>query len=212
MEIIAEFGCNWKDYNTMSKMFDRCVDLDIKLVKFQMWKKEQTPDKVNSMYINENLAKSIIHNGKRRGLEVFFTPFYPEAVDILERIGVGIYKIRYNDYYRIDRDIMNKVQETGKSYFISCLSPYLNKGSLPLECVPDYPAPINQYHMVDKEFRGISDHTNTLELYKKALEKPNLKYFEMHVCLDKDCYEAKWSKTFDEIEDFMVNQGNWRRL
>jgi hypothetical protein len=73
--------------------------------------------------------------------------------------------------------------------------------AISLECVPEYPASVDQYELVDPKFQGISDHTPNLDLYLRALEKPNLKWFEMHVCLDDNCYERAWSKTFDEIEE-----------
>jgi sialic acid synthase SpsE len=204
IEIIAEFGCNWDNYQRLKKMMDRCVDLGITLVKFQLWRELQVPDEVRHMHINEELARGIFEAGLNRNLEVIFTPFYPEAVDICERIGVNYYKIRYNDYYTYDRSVMNKVRDTAKPYFLSCMTPFPDPAAINLECVPDYPADPGKYQLLHPDFMGISDHTPDLRLYKKALGHPNLKYFEMHVCMDKNCYEYTWSKTFEAIEEVLL--------
>ena len=201
MEIVAEFGCNWNIPKQAIEMLEKCGVLGIKYAKFQMWKKLQVPEEVRDMYIDEYLAIGLMAQGAANGVEVFFTPFYPEAVDILEKIKIPYYKIRYADYYTYDRSIMNKVLDTGKMFFISCLTPFPHIRAVSLECAPVYPAPRSGYQLIHEGFEGISDHTRNLKLYKECLKIPRLKFFEMHVCLDKTCYEAKWSKTFDEIEE-----------
>ena len=204
MEIIAEFGCNWDTWERALEMIIKCEDLGIKYAKFQMWKKLQVPEEVRDMFINGSGALFLRDYGSKHRVEVFFTPFYPEAVDILEEIKIPFYKIRYADYYTYDRSIMNKVLDTDKAFFISCLTPFPHKRAISLECAPVYPAPRSGYQLIHEGFEGISDHTRNLKLYKECLKIPRLKFFEMHVCLDKECYEAKWSKTFDEIEAVLV--------
>lgn len=204
MEIIAEFGCNWNTGSEVLEMMDCCVDLGIKYIKFQIWKFDQVPKEVQNSYIDEGRAKVFMTEGRKRKLEVFFTPFYPEAVDICERIGVKYYKIRYKDQNNIN--ILYKIQKTGKRVFRSSRDTHRElREERTLLCIPKYPAKKTQYtrywHGLTYGFDGISDHTKDLELYKFIIIKyPPLEWFEMHVCLDDNAYERKWSKTFKELE------------
>lgn len=202
MEIIAECGCNWKTLNEAFEMIKECGRIGIKYAKFQLWKKEQAPEAVHCCYLDEEKAKTLFEFGRNIGVEVFFSVFYPEAVDICERIGVNYYKIRYAD--RNNYEICGRVRETGKNYFVSFAgrdpTRYVHDNMIPLYCIPKYPADFMDYSIgyLDSYFSGISDHTPDTLLYEKWGRV--MDYWEMHVCLTKDCYEAAWSKTFEEIE------------
>lgn len=206
MEIIAEFGCNFdisRDLNDVSTGIAWCRDLGIKYAKFQLWKKDQVPKEVYKYHIDEEDAYAIFETGMLNDVEVFFTPFYPEAVDICERIGVKYYKIRYADYF--NTCLYRKIYTTDKKFFVSSDSiPIGHRNVKNLYCVPKYPAKLHDYPMnLPEGYDGYSDHTPNLTLYKHACSPHHVgrspRWFEMHVCLDDNAYERKWSKTFDEI-------------
>lgn len=199
MEIIAEFGCNWDRYVNVIKMLDRCQELGIKYAKMQLWKREQVPKEVEHMYIGKGMAGVYFKEANDRRVEMFFTPFYPEAVDICERIGVNYYKIRSHDYFNLK--LYNKIYKTSKKFFLSSnINPICN--AINLFCQAHYPARPHEYLEIPIGYQGVSDHTSDLEVYEYW--RDDLDWFEMHVCLDDTAYERKWSKTFDEIAEVIA--------
>lgn len=220
MEIIAEMGVNWKFREQAIYMMGRAFVLGIKHVKFQMWKPEQIPEKLKelrSMYVDEKLATELFEVGKQYGQEVFFSVFYPEAVEICEKIGVNFYKVRFDD--RNDYQLYKRLKKTNKTIFVSCQDPkdtaYFNLTTYQkrvkfLYCVPRYPAKLGDYSFSirydhNKKFQGISDHTSDLMLLKMSIYHPISKYdwFELHVKLNDDCFEHAWSKSFDQLTEVL---------
>jgi sialic acid synthase SpsE len=207
MDLILEFGCNWKTIKEFETMIVLCRALGIKYVKLQMWRKDQVPKEVRPMYVGPGRAKYCFKFAKKHGIELFFSVFYPEAVDICEKIGVNFYKVRYRD--RNDYPLYKRLKKTNKTIFVSCSDPmdtlYLNLATYQkrvnfLYCVPRYPAKINDYLPLQLSFQGISDHTSDLKLFKNANEW-KMEWFEVHVKMGNDCYESKWSKTFAQITE-----------
>jgi sialic acid synthase SpsE len=210
MELIAEFGCNWKTIKDFETMVVLCRALGIKYVKLQMWRKNQVPKEVRPMYVGPGRAKYCFKFAKKHGIELFFSVFYPEAVDICEKIGVNFYKVRYQD--RNDYPLYKRLKKTNKTIFVSCSDPmdtlYFNLATYQkrvkfLYCVPRYPT---TYHLYKKALKvknidGFSDHTQDLKLFEFAREI-GYPWFELHVCEDKkEAYEGKWSKTFKELKE-----------
>ncbi|KKL47846.1 hypothetical protein LCGC14_2331460 [marine sediment metagenome] len=207
MNIIAEFGVNWKSREQAFFMMGQAFALGIKFIKFQLFKEEQVPEAVRDMVITEEFARELVETGRTYGQEVFFSVFYPEAVDICERIGVKYYKVRYAD--NTNMDLLNKIWATKKIYFISIDNTILSKRAISLKCIPQYPAKERDYYPITKEFLGISDHTSDLELFKTCNsfnQELDLDWFEMHVKLDDNCYESKWSKSFEELREVLTNE------
>ena len=211
MELILEFGCNWKTIKDFETMIVLCRASGIKFVKLQMWRKDQVPKEVRSMFVGKGRAKYCFKFAKKHGVELFFSVFYPEAVDICEKIGVNFYKVRYAD--RNDYPLYKRLKKTNKTIFVSCSDPmdtlYLNLATYQkrvkfLYCVPRYPAKFEDYKPPDKHgFQGISDHTPDLELFKIYNYANIDRWFEMHVKMGNDCYESKWSKTFAQITEVL---------
>jgi sialic acid synthase SpsE len=144
--------------------------------------------------IGEAMAKELVDYGNTLGVDVFFSVYYPEAVDICERLGVKYYKIRYED--RFNYEIRDKVfatkVKTG-NIFISGDN---------LFCVPKYPAEINEYPFYLRNEVGYSDHTHHNEgttLLEHAI-KQYYPYHEIHVKEDDNCLEWRWSKSIDWIK------------
>ncbi len=219
-KIIAEFGVNWKSIKEFEDMVLLCRALGIKHVKMQMWKKEQIPEKLKelrTMYIGPGRAKYCFKFAKKHGIELFYSVFYPEAIDICEKIGVNFYKIRFDD--RNDYPLYKRLKRTKKTIFVSCRDPkdtlYFNLANYQkrvnfLYCVPKYPAKIGDYRDLRRliKYNGISDHTLDLELFKYFYTqrdvRPNMvKWFEMHVKTDDDCFEKAWSKSFKQLKEVL---------
>jgi len=184
----------------------------------QMWKKEQIPEKLKElrkMYVGKGRAKYCFKFAKKHGIELFYSVFYPKAVDICEDVGVNFYKVRYQD--RNDYPLYKRLKKTNKPIFVSCSDPmdtaYFNlatyqKRVIFLYCVPKYPAKFEDYKFSiryghNNSFQGISDHTSDLKLFKIANKKPNNnnEWFEMHVKENDDCFEHAWSKSFEQLKE-----------
>ena len=211
VEIIAEFGANWNNMSTFREMVLLCKLIGIKYIKLQMFEIDKVPKEIRKMWIGKGRAKYMFKFAKSLGIELFFTPMYPEAVDILEDIGVNYYKIRYID--RNNYELYQKIGEVEKLTFVSVddlgimdtlysdIFIWNNDKIIPLLCVPDYPAEFEQYNPKYIVI-GYSDHTPDFRLYNHA--KKASEFIEMHVCLDKkDAYEAKWSKELGKIKEML---------
>jgi len=205
-EILPDLASNWSDENEIYRMLDKCKELGIKFAKLQLFKKEQVRDAYWDNILTEEMAKRIFDYGTNLGLNVYFTPCYPEAVDICKRIGVKYYKIRFKD--RNNPEIYEKLQDVYEPIFVSCGGdPYDTlycgmKNIIFLYCIHKYPAKYNDY---DKDLvlihLGVSDHTPDLEMFKKW--SWSCMYWEMHMASRKGTIEDKWSKTFNEIKELI---------
>ncbi|MDH3324150.1 MAG: N-acetylneuraminate synthase family protein [Candidatus Peregrinibacteria bacterium] len=213
MKIVAEAGCNWSTMEEAKQFIDESKRLGLWATKFQIYNDElikDHPDRefLKSIMIDKEIAMILFEHGREIGQEVFFTPMFEEAVNWCEQIGVNYYKIRYMD--RNNKDLINFIKKTGKTYFISMNCEDNPKFGFGFEqrkvlfCQPYYPSPISEYIWNSSIiYDGMSDHTKGTLLLKLALDTENLhcfKYWEKHVCLTKDCLESKWSVTFKELE------------
>ena len=171
---------------------------------------------LREMVLTEDLAKEFFEVGKQYEQEVFFTPMYPNAFDMCERIGVNFYKIRSQDQNNLIlyRKLKKITGIQGKTIFVSCKNPEdtifwnwstYNKNIKFLYCNPYYPSLLKEYNDwgLYKRISGISDHTHNTELLEMFLSSDQLEWFEVHVCVNKDCHEAKWSKTLEELKEII---------
>lgn len=217
---MAEFGCNWDNREQAYFMMGEAKALGINLIKFQLFTKEQVPKKLEHMVIEEEFARELVETGRQYKQDIFFTPMYPAAVDMCERIGVKYYKIRYIDNKNLI--IYRKIKKTKVPVFISCTSPketiYWNMSKFQkrmkfLYCVPLYPAKRESYTINNRGKPipiffggGISDHTPDLELFQICNQneyRNRFDYFEMHIAFDEASHERKWSKTFEELKEIV---------
>ena len=124
-QIIVDIGSNWcVGNNPKQRAFDLselALDCGANVVKFQLFdrlyrdnKKQQSlnPYKLPIDWLSE-LKEHIESNGG----EFLVTPFYIEAVDILEDIGVQRYKVASPDiiYY----PLLERISATGKPVILS---------------------------------------------------------------------------------------------
>ena len=221
MKIIAECGCNWRNFDDVWDMIIKAKEIGCWGVKFQLFTKKEAPNLPKHLYLTKERARILFEYGKGQGIEVFFTCMFPEAVDWCELIGVNYYKIRYAD--RNNKELQRKIVDTNKPFFMSFL-PFGSGGviwrkMIILNCIPEYPALLEKYtawkDMLYTHGHGVSDHTSDLELLKLTKNNKFVKlwdeegydyYFEKHVKLNDDCLESAWSCTFEELEEVLKHE------
>ncbi len=216
MKIIVECGCNWDSIKEAKQMIRLAQDSGCFGAKFQLFSKEMAKKaKIsNHLALTYDEAKELYDYGQSIEQEVFFTPMKPFYVDWIVDIGCSYIKVRHMD--NNERELYLKIKKTHKFTFISINSANeiwrnfvdYNRGAF-LYCVPKYPAKYIDYNIglnILDHYNGISDHTPTLRLLKEFNKNFNDDfYFEKHMCIDKDCLEADWSITFEELKSMLKN-------
>ena len=207
MNIVAECGCNWTSIEEAKEMIMRSKEIGCWGSKFQLFTGYEAPDVPAYLYMSFGQAKELVDYGKSINQRVFFTPMYLEAIDFLESIDIGYYKIRYKDRWNIP--LVKKILETNKPYFTSydlndfyeyCV-PYYYTNIRPLLCVPLYPATFTDYKGIVTF--GYSDHTPDFKLLEFA-KRHNAIWFEKHVKLEgTEPLENDWSVTFEELREII---------
>jgi len=126
-------------------------------------------EELNNIALKEEDIRYLYYRCCNAGIEFLCTPFYPEAVDVLNPY-VKRWKVRYIDRFNID--LLSKIYETGKEVLISCDEPPTTQDAWEkrdrhakyLYCISEYPPKkghdlINNY----KGFDGASCHYPTIE-------------------------------------------------
>ena len=111
--------------------------------------------------------KLLTDQADKIGIEIFATPMYLEAVEMLERTRVKRYKIRYAD--RFNNDLLAAVNATGKPVMISCDMDFVdhlpenwNSDNIHMYCIPEYPPTLDKFkqafQLMPAFFKGYSNH------------------------------------------------------
>lgn len=213
--IICENAINFDSMEEAKALIQEEADIGDRtntktLSKFQLFGKKQIVNPEHFEYcidrsLTYNLAEELFQFGADIGQKVFFTPMAPKYVDWCERMGVEYYKVRYYD--RANNDILSAILRTDKPCFISTDNRLIHHVPhwIPLWCSPKYPSTLEDYENANLyNFKGYSDHLGNVELLKKAIQEGN-EYHEMHVCMTrKDCLEADWAITLNELEEVLT--------
>jgi carbonic anhydrase/acetyltransferase-like protein (isoleucine patch superfamily) len=196
VKIVAEIGSNYDgDLNLAKKYISAAAECGADMVKFQTLKKDQliAPKvimggelKDNPVYQNfaslelpDEWHFSLKTFANQNNIEFFSTPFYLEAVELLERVGIHTYKIASGDITFFP--LLKAVGKTGKDVILStggsnladvenALNVLTDSGSgniTLLHCVSSYPPRFNEMNLktigtLKAAFDlpvGISDHT-----------------------------------------------------
>ena len=212
---IAEIGSNWEgDLKKAKELVRKCKKAGANYVKFQMWRAEDLYD--NDDYKKYELdfyqATKIKEFCDLIGIEFFCSVFYPEAVELLERLDVKLYKIGSRTFTQADpysQETLEAVARTKKpvifsdGFFKVKLKP---KSSRELFCIPEYPAdPL----LIDWDkighYDGFSDHTPGIETALLYCKKYPDKILEKHVKLtDSKGPDAFFSITTQELADLII--------
>ena len=221
-KFISEISSNHNGNLSRSlKMIKLSADLGFDIVKFQLFK-------IDKLFAKEILTKSKKHRDrkkwelkeeyipilakecKKNNVKFCITPFYLEAVEVIEPY---VDYIKIASYEILWKDLLIKCAKTKKPIIISTgmanLKEVINaikilkknraKKIIILHCVSNYPAKldslnlsaINTLRKKTKLDIGWSDHSaNSLVVYK-AIEKWKASFVEMHLDLDGKGFEYK---------------------
>jgi sialic acid synthase SpsE len=215
--IIAENAINFNNITEAKSLIQEEADIGDRtnteiFSKFQLFDKVVNPehaDYCNARRLDFKQAEELFQFGADIGQKVFYTCTAPKFVGWCERIGVEYYKVRYYD--RFNMNIINKIIETEKPFFISqstehpknYLDPlfYDRQNQINLFCVPSYPAKRKEYRKNIAYYQGISDHTGSVKMLKNSIQMP---YWELHVRIGSGYLEDGWSVPLQELEEALT--------
>ena len=125
-EIICDIGSNHMGKIEIGKkLIDECNKNGCSAIKMQLWNADDlyknTPiyETTKKLELDFDKAKILFEYAKKKNIDLFFSVFYPEAVDFCETLGVKYYKIAarsINDY-----KLLEYVADTDKPIFINIL-------------------------------------------------------------------------------------------
>lgn len=144
-----------------------------------LWKGRNLYDLYKEAHTPWEWHKPLFEHARKRGLMIFSTPFDESAVDFLEELGVGAYKIA--SFENTDWPLLKKVAATGKPVIMSTGLATITdldeavrtlrdagcKDLVLLKCTSTYPATPENTHLATiphmrelfKCHIGLSDHT-----------------------------------------------------
>ena len=247
IDFIAEVSSNHnRDINRMKEFIYASKEVGCTGVKFQLFK-------IDELFSPEILAKSETHRKRKEwelpieyipelaelshSLDLSFscTPFYLEAVDILEPY-IDFYKIA--SYELLWIDLFEKCGNTGKPIVFStgmatfdevettlnCLIATETKDITVLHCNSAYPTPIKDANLagikslkkmietMDNQNQieikvGYSDHTVSPAVIYRATHQYNVDFVEFHLDLDGKGEEYKAGHCWlpDQISEVIAN-------
>lgn len=210
--IAAELGVNFRDFREVKRMIGLAKDAGVDGVKFQVFRDEHIKGhpreaELHDLILKQSDIQFLRDTADECGIEFFATPMYPEAVDMLEAVGVKRYKIRYAD--NNNASLISRVVETGKEMYLSCDYKYLDNMDLEVwhddyrkwifvYCVPEYPPKTidlpKKFRKYEGKFGGYSNHYPSISAPLAAAAR-GAEYIEVHVKQDK------YPKGYKPIDD-----------
>ena len=194
--IVAEIASNWEgSLVKATKLIQESKNAGVDAVKFQIWRAN---DLYNNKHPNWNFikkseitfekAKKLKQISNKIGIEFFCSAFYPEAIEILEKLKVKRYKIASRTCLLKDPfslETLTAKSNTKKPVIISMgmggnkkkIEKIFSKNQKTFcYCISEYPTSINKIDWKDAvKFDGFSDHTLgiTAPLIFATLKKQN---------------------------------------
>jgi len=229
-KIIAELGSNYMgDIKIGKKLIDACKG-QCDLIKLQLWKAEDLYKNTDIYEITKKLelsfdmAKQLFDYAKKQGIDLFFSVFYPEAVDFCEEIGVKYYKVasRSTSDYRL----LKKIAQTNKHVFVSYSKQHAcdkekieqifsNNKLTTLYCISLYPPSFDDFSYFEliKATGGYSNHYK--DLYASQFSMfINVQWIELHVMLEQhqDSPDAVCSITEKQLKELSLWKKSMKKL
>lgn len=116
--IVAEIGGNFTDYETAVTLIDQAAASGVNAVKLQTYRGETVASRqalfdmentgvvsqlayFKKYEISEDLHIKVFEYARQKGLDIFSTPAHFTDVEMLERLGVDVYKIGADDVTNI---------------------------------------------------------------------------------------------------------------
>lgn len=238
--VIAEAGANHNGSIKMAKkLIDAAKDAGADAVKFQAFKAESIVSKrapkaeyqkgktsgrnqfemLKSMELSQKEIRALIEHAKGAGIQIFYSVFDMDSADIVEKFGVGIFKLGSGELTNIP--LIRHVAEKGKLLIMStgmgtdeeiadAVNAFKEKGSVQLllmNCSTGYPSLLEDSNLrragyLEKKFGvpcGNSDHTEgiVVSVIAAALGIP---FIEKHFTLDKNLPGPDHSMSMDPTE------------
>jgi sialic acid synthase SpsE/protoporphyrinogen oxidase len=224
--IIAEAGLNHNgDVDLAKKLIDEAIKIKCDSIKFQTFTaksrisketksvkyaeeadglQENIYEMFERLSLNEKAHREIFSYAKKRGIEIFSTPFDEYSVNFLDKLGVNFYKVASVDL--VNLPLIKRIGETGKPLILStgmgtislveeaveCFKNTGNKNLILLHCLSSYPANekemnLNAIKTLKTNFNipvGLSDHFPGLEMSYMSLAL-GANIIERHFTLNK---------------------------
>jgi len=178
--IVAEIASNWEgDFTKARKLIQESKNAGANAVKFQMWRAHDLYNNkhpnwkfIKKSEITVKKAKKLKQIADKIGIEFFCSAFYPEAIEILEKLKVKRYKIAsrtclLKDPYALE--ILQKKSHTKKPIIISMgmggnrkkIEKIFSKNKKTFcYCISEYPTKITKIDWKKAvKYDGFSDHT-----------------------------------------------------
>ncbi len=224
--IVAEAGVNHNgDIETARQLVDAAGEAGADAVKFQTFKAEKvvtvqsvkadyqlaTTDPAESqlamlkrLELSEANHRELVQYCRKKKIPFLSTPFDAESADLLEELGVPLFKIPSGEITNLP--LVEHIAKKGKPLIIStgmstledvreamaAVSKTGNREVVLLHCVTEYPAPVDQANLkamitLRDTFKvpvGFSDHTPGIEVAIAAVAL-GAQVIEKHFTLDK---------------------------
>lgn len=226
--IVAEIGVNFRSFPELVLMMQLAKDAGADAVKLQCYdhdtlvkvypggEVERHPmyDKLMVIQLTREGLHAVKKAADSIGIEIFATPMYVGAVNILEEIGVKRYKVRYAD--RHNEELLQKVISTSKQVMISCDENYhrltvignIHNNLSYMFCIPKYPPELDDfinvpYRFSIHTFTGYSNHYPSIIPALIAVSR-GCQILEMHVKRDgTEPIDNAVSITFEQFRELV---------
>ena len=178
--IVAEIASNWEgNFIKAEKLMQKSKNAGANAVKFQIWRahdlyNNKHPDWkfIKKSEITLEKAIKLKKIADKIGIEFFCSAFYPEAIDILEKLKVKRYKIASRTCLLKDPhslETLKKIAITKKPVIISMgmggninliRNIFSRNKTLFCYCISEYPTDFKKINWKKAlSFNGFSDHT-----------------------------------------------------
>lgn len=207
--IVAEIASNWEgNFSKAKKLIRESKDAGADAVKFQMWR-------ANDLYSNKHpnwkfikkseitfeKVKKLKNIADKTEIEFFCSAFYPEAVQILQKLNVKRYKVASRTCLLKDPFALETLMGKSKTRKPVMISMGMGGNKKKIEqifsknkkifcyCISEYPTDIKKINWKNAiKYDGFSDHTLgitaavTFAILKKQRNSKNI-LIEKHVKL-----------------------------
>jgi N,N'-diacetyllegionaminate synthase len=219
--VIAELGYNFNTLDEALRSVDAAAEAGVDAIKVQTFRAETITtrnldfpaeaggvnqyEEFKRYEISEETHRAIFTRARDRGLIPFSTPSHPDDVELLERVGIELYKIGSDDLTNLP--FLRYVATKGKPMILSSGMATLaevdeairtvcgagNDQILLLQCTSNYPVRdlsalnlrvIETYRQAFPVLVGFSDHSTTLSAAVAAVALGAV-VVERHFVLDK---------------------------
>src|SRR5579871_2276919 len=219
--VIAELGYNFNSLDEALRSVDAAAGAGVDAIKIQTFRAETTTtrnlafpveaggvnqyDEFKRYEIDEATHRSIFERARQKGLIPFSSPSHPNDVELLERVGIDLYKIGSDDLTNLP--FLKYVASKGKPIIFSsgmatlaevdeAIRTFREAGNdqlILLHCVSNYPVKdpsllnmrvIETYRRAFPVMVGYSDHTTSQSAALIAVAMGAVA-IERHFVLDK---------------------------